>query len=105
MSIQQDIMDINTSTDPLENDNLGDISFTIGSYSERTSSNNSLLDNYEQNELVFDLDESLSGGIPKKYIHITRSKSFGEWEIPPWDLKLQVDLQIVVTRSLYHSSK
>lgn len=87
--MQQDIMDINTSTDPLGNDNLGDISFTIESHSgrERTSSNNSLLDNYEKDELVFDLDESLSGGIPKKYIHITRSKSFGEWEIPPWDLK------------------
>ena len=34
------------------------------------------------------MDESLSDGIPKKYKHL-RDKTFTEWEIPPWDLKLK----------------
>lgn len=40
-------------------------------------------------DITFDLDESLSDGIPKKYKHIKRNRSFTEWEIPPWDLKFK----------------
>ncbi len=43
----------------------------------------------DTSNIVFDLDESLSDGIPKKYMHIKRNKSFTEWEIPPWDLNLK----------------
>ena len=45
--------------------------------------------NADVNDVVFDLDESLSDGIPKKYKYINHTKSFTEWEIPPWDLKLK----------------
>ena len=40
-------------------------------------------------DVIFDIDESLSDGIPKKYKHIKRNRSFTEWEIPPWDLTLK----------------
>lgn len=53
-----------------------------------TSQDNITIDITEKDTNIFDMDESLSDGIPKKYNHITRNKSFGEWEIPPWDLKL-----------------
>lgn len=44
----------------------------------------------QEHEPIFDMDESLSDGVPKKYKHIQQSKtSFTEWEIPPWDLTLK----------------
>jgi len=43
----------------------------------------------DSNEILFDLDESLSDGVPKKYKHMKQNHSFTEWEIPPWDLTLQ----------------
>ena len=43
-----------------------------------------------ESEIIFDMDESLSDGIPKKYKYIQKRKSsFTEWEIPPWDLTLK----------------
>ena len=47
------------------------------------------MDNNEKIDNSIDMDESVSDGIPKKYNYITRDKSFAEWEIPPWDLKLK----------------
>lgn len=46
------------------------------------------IDVEDPENIIFDMDESLSDGIPKKYKHIDRNKSFAEWEIPPWDLTL-----------------
>jgi serine/threonine protein kinase len=44
----------------------------------------------QEHEPIFDMDESLSDGVPKKYKHIQQNKtSFTEWEIPPWDLTLK----------------
>lgn len=43
----------------------------------------------DTNDIIFDMDESLSDGIPKKYKHMKRNQSFTEWEIPPWDLALK----------------
>jgi len=65
---------------------LSDISFTI---EPDAVSNDGDHVTCEHDELIFDLDESLSDGIPKKYKHMNRNKSFTEWEIPPWDLKLK----------------
>jgi len=43
-----------------------------------------------ESEIIFDMDESISDGIPKKYKYIQKRKpSFTEWEIPPWDLTLK----------------
>lgn len=47
------------------------------------------IDVEDPDNIIFDMDESLSDGIPKKYKHIDRNKSFAEWEIPPWDLTLK----------------
>ena len=47
------------------------------------------IDVEDPDNIIFDMDESLSDGIPKKYQHIDRNKSFAEWEIPPWDLTLK----------------
>jgi len=53
------------------------------------SSKNEVLHAPDISDITFDLDESLSDGIPKKYKHIKRNRSFTEWEIPPWDLKFK----------------
>lgn len=53
------------------------------------SSKNEVLHAPDISDITFDLDESLSNGIPKKYKHIKRNRSFTEWEIPPWDLKFK----------------
>lgn len=49
----------------------------------------SQISNIDSSDIMFDLDESLSDGVPKKYMHIKRNKSFTEWEIAPWNLKLK----------------
>lgn len=49
----------------------------------------SQISNIDSSDIMFDLDESLSDGVPKKYMHIKRNKSFTEWEIEPWNLKLK----------------
>lgn len=58
-----------------------------------TESESSIMNSENENpialdasDITFDMDESLSDGIPKKYKHIKRNRSFTEWEIPPWDL-------------------
>ncbi len=43
----------------------------------------------EELKININMDESLSDGIPIKYINIPRNKSFTEWEIPPWDLEIK----------------
>lgn len=53
------------------------------------SSKNEVLHAPDISDITFDLDESLSDGIPKKYKYIKRNRSFTEWEIPPWDLKFK----------------
>ena len=67
-------------------DDLSDSSFMIEP--DALGDNRDLV-SYEREEVVFNMDESLSDGIPKKYKHTGRNKSFTEWEIPPWDLKLK----------------
>jgi serine/threonine protein kinase len=67
-------------------DDLSNISFAI---EPGALGHNGEYITYERDEVVFNLDESLSDGIPKKYKHMNRSKSFAEWEIPPWDLTLK----------------
>ena len=69
------------NNESLANDQVDEISFTIGNHTD-----------IEDDKIQFDLDESLSDGIPKKYTHITRTKSFTEWEIPPWDLNLKEEI-------------
>ena len=56
-----------------------------------TSSDGAICDDLEtdHSEILFDMDDSLSDSVPKRYKYINRSKSFGEWEIRPWDLKLK----------------
>jgi len=66
--------------------------FCINMNHEQNHVNNNNRDVEERptnDTMVFDMDESLSGGMPKKYKHMSRNKSFLEWEIPPWDLSLK----------------
>lgn len=49
-----------------------------------------MTDTTQENKIIFDLDESISDGVPKKYKHINPKKTyFTEWEIQPWDLTLK----------------
>ena len=47
---------------------------------------NGIFNNYKTNIL----DESLHSGIPKRYYSL-KTKRFGEWEIPPWELYIFQD--------------
>lgn len=43
----------------------------------------------DSDKIIFDMDESLSNGIPKKYKYMSPHNSLAEWEILPWNLKLK----------------
>lgn len=58
----------------------------------------------ETTDIIFDMDESLSDGVPKKYKHIDRNKlSFTEWEIPTYDLTYKELIGQGKFGKVYHS--
>lgn len=63
-----------------------------------------MVDTTQENKMIFDMDESLSDGVPKKYKHINPKKPyFTEWEIQPWDLTLEDVIGEGKFGKVYHS--